>query len=125
LIKTEYRSAQPYVTKDGTVIRELMHPDVHGNRNQSLAEAELPAGARSHLHRHMQSEELYHILAGEGLMTVGGETMAVSAGDTVCIPPGAAHRIESVGSCALRFLCCASPAYRHDDTPLIEGPEGP
>jgi hypothetical protein len=34
------------VTKDGSGIRELMHPDRHGNRNQSLAEALVPPGTQ-------------------------------------------------------------------------------
>jgi mannose-6-phosphate isomerase-like protein (cupin superfamily) len=121
VIKSENGSARPYVTKDGSVIRELMHPDVHGNRNQSLAEATLAPGRRSRLHRHRESEELYHILAGRGDLTVGGETAAVSAGDTVCIPPGTAHFIANTGDGPLVFLCCASPAYRHADTRLLPG----
>ena len=31
LIKTEYSKIQPYATKDGSIIRELMHPNVHEN----------------------------------------------------------------------------------------------
>jgi mannose-6-phosphate isomerase-like protein (cupin superfamily) len=123
MIASAQGAATPYTTKDGTIIRELMHPDVHGNANQSLAEAVLPAGGRSHMHRHMQSEELYHILEGQGLMTVGEETMLLAAGDTVCIPPRRLHFIENRGAGALRFLCCAAPAYRHEDTQLIEGRE--
>ena len=43
------------MTKDGSEIRELMHPAVHGNRKQSLAEATVAAGtARRALHRHRE-----------------------------------------------------------------------
>jgi hypothetical protein len=38
----------PYVTRDGSEIRELMHPGVHGNRAQSLAEATIGPGAEPH-----------------------------------------------------------------------------
>jgi mannose-6-phosphate isomerase-like protein (cupin superfamily) len=41
-------------------------------------------------------------------------------GGTVHIAPGAAHHIENTGSTVLRFLCCCSPAYRYEDTELIE-----
>lgn len=34
----------PYVTLDGSQIRELMHPYGHGSRAQSLAEARVPVG---------------------------------------------------------------------------------
>ena len=40
-----YRDIEPYVTKDGSEIRELMHPAVHGNEKQSLAEANRRASA--------------------------------------------------------------------------------
>ena len=36
-IKTTYNNIKSYITKDGSEIRELMHPDVHGNIRQSLA----------------------------------------------------------------------------------------
>lgn len=111
-----------FTTKDGSIIRELMHPSAHGSRNQSLAEAVVPVGTTTQLHRHLRSEELYHIAAGEGRMTLGAGTFAVQAGDTVCIPPGTPHKIANTGAADLRILRCCAPAYSHDDTELL-GPE--
>ena len=37
-MKTRYADIPAYITKDGSTIRELMHPSVHGNRLQSLAD---------------------------------------------------------------------------------------
>lgn len=116
----QYGQVQPYVTKDGSEIRELMHPAIHGNTAQSLAEARVPAGTRTLLHRHQRTEELYHITAGAGLMTLGSHQFPVTAGDTVCIPPGTPHRIEATGDTPLRILCCCAPAYSHDDTEILE-----
>ena len=45
-MKTRYADIPAYVTKDGSVIRELLHPDHHGNRQQSLAEATVPPGGK-------------------------------------------------------------------------------
>jgi mannose-6-phosphate isomerase-like protein (cupin superfamily) len=109
----------PYVTRDGSEIRELMHPAVHGNRAQSLAEATVAPGAATALHRHGATEEIYHFTAGEGLMTLGGERFPVRAGDTVCIPPGTPHRLENTGPTALKILCACAPAYAHGDTELL------
>jgi mannose-6-phosphate isomerase-like protein (cupin superfamily) len=108
-----------YVTKDGSGIRELMHPAVQGNRAQSLAEATVPAGGETALHRHHVTEELYHILQGQGLLTLGDDTMTVMPGDTVCIAPGMPHCIRNTGNETLRFLCCCTPPYSHDDTELL------
>lgn len=119
-MKTAYRDAAPSLTKDGSEIRELIHPDRQGNRNQSLAEATIPVGTKTVLHRHATSEELYHITAGQGRMTLGAERFDVTVGDSVCIPPGTAHCIENIGAEPLRILCCCAPAYAHDDTELRE-----
>ncbi len=118
---TRLADIDAYITRDGSEIRELMHPAQHGNRKQSLAEAVVPAGMRTRLHRHIETEELYHITSGEGLLTLGGEKLKVSPGDTALIPPGTPHCIEATGTQPLHILCCCSPAYRHEDTEIVEG----
>lgn len=118
-VLTHYADVPAYTTKDGSEIRELMHPTVHGNRLQSLAEALVPVGSTTLLHRHRHTEELYHITAGAGRMTLGDESFTVAMGDTVLIPPGTAHCIASIGDVPLRLLCCCSPPYSHEDTELL------
>ena len=114
-----YASVEAYVTKDGSVIRELMHPGVHGNRNQSLAEATIPVCGKTLLHHHRLTEEIYHITQGTGVMTLGDEVFDVTAGDTVVIAPGTPHCLQNEGATPLVLLCCCSPAYSHDDTYLF------
>ncbi len=117
---TRYEQLPVYTTKDGSQIRELMHPDQHGNQQQSLAEAIVAPGQRTTLHRHHKSEELYHITRGQGVMTLANETFTVQVGDTVCIPPGTPHCIENAGHDNLHILCCCAPPYSHDDTELLD-----
>jgi mannose-6-phosphate isomerase-like protein (cupin superfamily) len=119
-LKTSYSQIPAYDTKDGSEIRELMHPSGHGNRNQSLAEATVLPGTRTLLHRHRLTEEIYHVTSGSGRMTLGDETFDIVTGDSVLIPPGTPHCIEAVGTTPLRILCCCSPAYAHEDTELLE-----
>lgn len=118
-MKTVYASVAPFVTKDGSQIRELMHPAQHGNHAQSLAEATVAPGTQTALHRHRMSEEIYHITQGAGRMTLGDQVLDVTAGDTVCIAPGTAHCIACAGPAALKILCACSPAYAHEDTELL------
>lgn len=117
--KTQYADMTPFVTKDGSLIRKLMHPAVHGNMEQSLAEAIVPVGVSTLLHRHLKSEELYHIIEGDGVMSIGDRRSSVSARDTVYIPRGTPHKIKNSGSVPLKILCCCYPAYSHDDTELL------
>ena len=119
-IRSQLADVPAYITRDGSSIRELMHPAVHGNANQSLAEARIPPGGSTRLHRHQVSEELYHILSGSALMTLGEETFAIVAGDTVLIPPSTAHCLRNPGEQVLSLLCCCAPAYRHDDTEILD-----
>ena len=117
--KTAYKDAEAFITKDGSTIRELMHPEHHAAQNQSLAEAIVPAGTTTLLHKHHKTEEFYHILEGEGEMVLGDERFNVTVGDTVCITPNTAHQITALGDKDLRFICSCSPAYSHEDTELL------
>lgn len=118
---THRAGVDPFQTKDGSEIRELMHPRAHEAKAQSLAEATVPPGVATTLHRHARSEEVYHILAGAGVMTLGSETFGVTSGDTIVIPPGTPHRISNEeGRLPLVLLCACSPAYSDEDTELLE-----
>lgn len=118
-MKTSINEIKSYRTKDGSMIRELMHPVHHGSRNLSFAEAEVEPGRTTDLHCHLVSEEIYHITQGEGMMTLGDEQFAVNPGDTVCIQPGTSHRILNTGKKTLRILCSCAPPYSHSDTEII------
>ena len=115
----KYREVDPYVTKDGSTIRELMHPDRHGVVNQSLAEAIIPVNSTTKRHYHLLTEELYYVTSGEGLMMLGDSQFSVTRGDTICIPPGTEHCIQNTGKHDLVILCSCSPAYSHSDTVLV------
>lgn len=105
---------KPFATKDSSTIRSILDRTNAPVQNQSLAEAALPAGARTQRHYHRASEEFYFILEGAGEMEIDGETCGVGPGDAILIPPGAWHTISATA--ALRFLCCCAPPYSHDDT---------
>jgi len=119
-MKSRFQDVQPYTTRDGSIIRELMHPDLHGNANQSLAEATVPVGGTTLLHRHRQSEEIYYITAGSGMMRRGDDRFEVRPGDCITIPPGTLHNIQNSGDQPLTILCSCAPPYRHDDTVVVE-----
>jgi len=113
-------SATAYRTKDTSVIREIAHPMYRVGVGQSLAEATLPLGAQTEAHFHPCTEELYYVLAGDGVVRIEDEEAALKAGDAVSIPPGARHQIRNAGEVDLVFLCCCTPAYSHEDTVLCK-----
>jgi mannose-6-phosphate isomerase-like protein (cupin superfamily) len=114
-------AAQPFITKDGSEIRELLSHRNSAIANQSLAEARLPAGTSTQEHYHIKTEEIYFITAGQGRMRIDAEMAEVKAGDAIAIPPGRKHKLWNTGSETLKLLCCCSPAYEHRDTIITEG----
>ena len=105
------RTAEPFVTKDGSTIRELQHTEL-----QSLAEATLEPGQATERHYHRTAEEIYLVTKGSGELKVDGETRDVRPGDAVLIPPGAWHALENNGTSDLTIICVCVPPYSHDDT---------
>jgi len=114
MIVLNVSSQKPFTTKDGSRIRSILDRTNAPVRNQSLAEASIPAGSSTDRHYHKKSEEFYFLLEGEGTMEIDGEACPVAPGDAILIPPGAWHQITA--STTLRFLCCCAPPYAHDDT---------
>lgn len=114
------KTVPPFITKDGSEIRELLAHRNSGIRNQSLAEARLPAGGSTQEHYHVRTEEIYFLTAGQGRLRIDGETRDVRAGDAIAIPPGRRHKLWNTGAGTLKLLCCCAPAYEHTDTIITE-----
>ena len=116
---------EPYVTRDGSTIREWAGPGYAAEAsNQSLAEATVPPGGATIEHLHRLSEELYLVTAGAGRLRVGEEERRVEVGDCVAIPSGTPHRLRNDGEVDLVVVCACAPPYSHEDTVLLEGVEG-
>ena len=109
---------EPFTTKDGSEIRELLAYRNSCIQNQSLAEARVPPGTSTTGHHHVKTEEIYYVLEGEGTVQIGDDRQPVGVGDAIAIPPGAFHQITNTGQSVLKFLCCCVPCYEHDDTVL-------
>jgi mannose-6-phosphate isomerase-like protein (cupin superfamily) len=107
---------EPFITKDGSEIRELAGVPTGNAVNQSLAEATVPAGGETQEHYHPESEEIYFFTSGSGRLRLDADESDVAAGDTVVIPPGTRHKLWNTGADPLKLLCCCSPAYSDDDT---------
>jgi len=111
---------KPFITVDGSEIRELLAHRNSEIRNQSLAEARLPVGTSTLEHYHPKAEEIYFITHGRGRIRIENETREVQAGDAIAIPPGRKHKLWNLGSETLTLLCCCAPAYEHSDTIITE-----
>ncbi|MEV8097526.1 cupin domain-containing protein [Kitasatospora sp. NPDC085879] len=82
--------------------------DLHGARFTSYASAatgadrlrawrlDVPAGTAGVEHT-VSGEEVLHVLAGTPVVTLDGETAALTAGDTVVVPAGARLQVDNPG----------------------------
>lgn len=117
---TNLDDVEPFITLDGSGIRELAGRVSLPAVNQSLAEATVPVGGATTEHYHRITEELYYVTAGRGRLRIDGEERDVGPGDCAVIAPGAVHKLVNTGDEPLRLLCCCAPAYTHEDTVLTE-----
>ncbi|MGI8778559.1 MAG: cupin domain-containing protein [Solirubrobacteraceae bacterium] len=115
---------EPFITLDGSEIRELAGIPTGNAANQSLAQATVPPGASTEAHYHRAAEEIYLFTSGAGRMLLGGEEAGVRAGDYVVIAPGVEHQLVNDGAHPLVLLCCCSPPYSDADT-VLKGPSAP
>jgi mannose-6-phosphate isomerase-like protein (cupin superfamily) len=102
-------------TPHGSEIRPLIDRTTSSIERCSLAEEVLPAGKSVSRHYHLETEEVYYILHGEGRMSVGNEVKEVAAGDAIFIPRGSTHTLENTGRTPMTILLVCGPAYAYED----------
>src|SRR4051812_30162450 len=99
-----------YVRTEGITSYLLASPRTSGAQHLTTTLAVLEPGGEQRLHSH-PPEQVYFILEGSGLMTVGSETQRVGPGDCIFIPSGQRHGLKNDGAVTLWYFSAAAPAY--------------
>jgi mannose-6-phosphate isomerase-like protein (cupin superfamily) len=102
-------------TPHGSEIRPLIDRTTSAITQCSLAEEILLPGQEVTPHRHRTIEEIYYVVEGQGLMTVGDEQREVSAGDAIFIPPNHRHTLKNTGTEPVKLLLVCGPAFFYED----------
>ncbi|HXG93901.1 MAG TPA: cupin domain-containing protein [Blastocatellia bacterium] len=102
-------------TRHGSEIRPLIDRTTSSITRCSLAEETLPPGRAVTPHHHCEIEEIYYILSGRGVMTVGDERREVGAGDAVFVPRGHFHTLENTSDEPVKLLLVCGPAFFYED----------
>jgi mannose-6-phosphate isomerase-like protein (cupin superfamily) len=71
-----------------------------------------PQGSCQPVHRHEDSEQVYVIVRGRGLMTVGDESAEVDEGTFIRVPPDTDHAIEGISEQPLVVVTATAPPFR-------------
>ena len=93
----------------GALSKPLVMPETAGSQHIDYRISMYQPMAHVKLHRHKVQEQVYHVLAGEGLMEIGGEKRVVRIHDYIFLPPGVNHSISNTGLVDLVFLVVTSP----------------
>jgi mannose-6-phosphate isomerase-like protein (cupin superfamily) len=109
-------------TAHGSEIRPLIDRTTSGVTQCSLAEEMLPVGCEVIPHHHREIEEIYYLVSGSGLMTVGDDTREVSAGDAVYVPRGCRHTLRNTGSEPIKLILVCGPAFFYEDQVFEDQP---
>jgi mannose-6-phosphate isomerase-like protein (cupin superfamily) len=102
-------------TLHGSEIRPLIDRTTSTITQCSLAEEILPPGCAVTPHHHRALEEIYYIVEGRGVMTVGEERREVSAGDAIFIPLKHRHTLENTGTVPIKLILVCGPAFFYED----------
>ncbi len=102
-----------FYTDERCYIRELFNESRHPGF--SVAQARVSVGEITAWHALVETDELYYILTGTGLMEIDNRSLGeIQAGDSVFIPAGSAQRIRNTGTEDLIFLCICQPGFQVD-----------
>lgn len=93
----------------GALSKPLVMPETAGARHLDYRISLYQPMAYVARHKHQVQEQIYHVLEGEGLMEIAGETRVVRKHDVIFLPPGIEHAISNSGLVDLIFLVITSP----------------
>jgi len=70
-------------------------------------------GSSIGLHPHLDDEEIYFVILGEGVMTVDGEDQPIGPGSVVLTLSGSYHGLRNTGRDDLRIAVVCAGAHHH------------
>lgn len=100
----------------GALSKLLVHPETTGSRHVDHRISTYAPKAYVAPHTHKIQEQVYHVLAGQGLMEIDGERQVVREHDVIFIPPGIEHALYNTGLTPLTFIVVTTPVS--DEAPI-------
>ena len=115
----ELHDCEEFIAGDNCKLREILHPHKADLAlRYSLAHAVVAPGDTTWQHR-LKTSEVYHIIEGEGVMHINGESAPVRPGSTVYIagagPVGLAAAMDFLSAAG------AEATWRHDQELVRHG----
>ena len=102
----------------GALSKALVRPEVCGSRRIDHRISCYQPMAEVADHVHQVQEQIYHVLEGEGLLTLDGKRHVMRRHDYVFVPPGVRHSFRNTGTTSLVFLVITSPVEDSEEAPV-------
>src|SRR5215470_8428126 len=99
----------------GALSKPLVMPETMNSKHLDYRISMYQPMAYVARHSHKEQEQVYHVLEGEGLMEIAGESHVVRKHDVIYLPPGVEHMIRNPALVVLVFIVATSPV---PDAPL-------
>jgi quercetin dioxygenase-like cupin family protein len=93
----------------GALSKALVGPENSGSKQIDFRISRYAPRAYVQEHAHKVQEQVYYVLEGEGLLTLGREKHLMRPHDYVYVPPGVRHSFTNTGTSGLVFLVVTSP----------------
>ena len=87
----------------------LMGPETHGVKNLSVNMVIIPAGSRSDLHTHEESEEYWIVIDGRGEVIADKHKTVIEPGMIIYAAPKSKHQIVNTGNEPLKAYFLFAP----------------
>lgn len=101
----------------GALSKALVRPETCGAARIDYRISRYQPMAHVAEHVHKVQEQVYHVLEGEGMLTLDDRSVLMRRHDYVFVPPGVRHSFTNNGVDALVFLVVTSPV-EDDEAPL-------
>jgi mannose-6-phosphate isomerase-like protein (cupin superfamily) len=122
-MRVQSKDDAPALSRGDGVVSRLLHSERDATGTDlTITWVTVESGDEQVLHSH-DPEQVYVILAGEGVMSVGDDQQAVAAGDLVHIPADTEHGIENTGEETLEYVSAATPAFPTEEVEQFYGAE--
>jgi mannose-6-phosphate isomerase-like protein (cupin superfamily) len=108
---TQTLEESPRNLRGGQVSYLLLTKGQFGSSNLSMTWVEGEPQSRQAVHAHPANEQVYVIVRGRGLMTVGDEEREVGPGTLVFVPPRTGHAIFNTGDEPLVYVSATAPPF--------------
>ncbi len=101
----------------GALSKALVRPETCGSRRVDFRISCYQPMAYVQEHVHRVQEQVYHVLEGEGMLTLDDKSVLMRRHDYVFVPPGVRHSFTNNGTVPLVFLVVTTPV-EDEEAPL-------